>query len=118
MKPTIEWTEDWDLGIDISSENEISQNVLDVFVDFWNEAGIDSKSKSTMQRYRSALQSLGGYIVEESLSLENSKLSAYDLLVKYIEKEGGPLLFIDEETWQNELDMVCRKLYKYTQKKC
>lgn len=119
MKPTLEWTEDWCLGIDIPKESQISRCILDLFVDFWNGEGIGQKSKSTLNRYKAALISLGSYIVEQSISEEGNGKSAKELLLMSIDNEGGPLLFQDEDSWQNELDMVCRKLHKYYgDKKC
>lgn len=119
MKPILQWTEDWEIGIDIPKENEISQQVLDLFVEFWSDEKIEEKSKSTLNRYRAALMSLGGYIVEQSIIEDGVIKSAKELLLMSINDEGGPLLFQDEETWQNELDMVCRKLHKYyARKKC
>ncbi len=119
MKPILQWTEDWEIGIDISKESEISQQVLDLFVEFWNDEGIEAKSKSTLNRYRAALISLGSYIVEQSISEEGMGKTAKELLLMSIGDEGGPFLFQDEETWQNEFDMVCRKLHKYyIHKKC
>jgi hypothetical protein len=119
MKPIIQWTEDWAIGVDISRENEISLSTLELFIDFWDEEAIAEKSKSTLNRYRAALQSLGGYIVEQSVSEEGIESTAKELLLECIDGEGGPLLFQGEETWQNELDMVCRKIYRYyAQRKC
>ena len=40
-----------------------------------------------------------------------------ELLEEYIGPDEGPLVHQDDETWQNELDTVCRKIYKYMQKK-
>jgi hypothetical protein len=119
MKPIVQWTEDWEIGVDISRENEISLSTLELFIDFWDEEAIAEKSKSTLNRYRAALQSLGGYIVEQSVSEEGTESTAKELLLECIDGEGGPLLFQGEETWQNELDMVCRKIYRYyAQRKC
>ena len=119
MKPILQWTEDWEIGIDIPRESQISRQVLDHFVEFWNDEEIENKSKSTLNRYRAALMSLGSYIVEQSISEEGMGKSVKELLLMSIDDEGGPLLFQDEETWQNELDMVCRKLHKYyAHKKC
>ena len=119
MKPVLQWTEDWEIGIDISKESEISRQVLDLFIRFWNDEGIEEKSKSTLNRYRAALISLGSYIVEQSISEEGIEKTAKELLLMSIDDEGGPLLFQDEKTWQNELDMVCRKLHNYyVHKKC
>ena len=119
MKPILQWTENWEIGIDIPRESQISRQILDHFVEFWNDEEIEKKSKSTLNRYRAALMSLGGYIVEQSISEEGMEKSVKELLLMSIDDEGGPLLFQDEETWQNELDMVCRKLHKYyARKKC
>ncbi|MFT5083330.1 MAG: hypothetical protein ACI9Y1_001372 [Lentisphaeria bacterium] len=119
MKPTIHWTEDWEIGIDIRRESEISKQVLDLFVEFWSDEGIKEKSKSTLNRYRAALTSLGSYVVEQSTSEEGSGKTAKELLLNSIDEEGGPFLFQDEKTWQNDFDMVCRKLHKYyARKKC
>ena len=119
MKPTIKWTENWGVGLDISTEREISLGTLELFVDFWDDEAIEKKSKSTLNRYRTALQSLGGYIVEQSVSEEGTGSTAKELLLGCIDSEGGPLLFQDEEIWQNELDRVCRKLYRYySHRKC
>jgi len=119
MKPTLQWTDDWEIGIDIPKESEIAQQVLDLFVEFWDDERIEEKSKSTLNRYRAALMSLGGYVVEQSISEEGKKKTAKELLLTCIDDEGGPYIFQDEETWQNELDMVCRKLHKYyIHKKC
>ena len=119
MKPILQWTEDWGIGIDISKESEMSLQVLHLFVEFWDDQGIEGKSKSTLNRYRAALMSLGSYIVEQSISEEGIGKTAKELLLISIDDEGGPFLFQDEETWQNEFDMVCRKLHKYyARKKC
>ncbi len=113
MKPILQWTEDWEIGIDIPRESEISRQVLELFVEFWSDEGIEEKSKSTLNRYRAALISLGSYVVEQSTSEELMGKTAKELLLMSIDDEGGPFLFQDEETWQNEFDMVCRKLHKY-----
>jgi len=117
MKPILQWTEDWEIGIDIPKESDISKQVLDLCVEFWSDAEIEEKPKSTLNRYRADLMSLGSYIVEQPISEDGVRKSAKELLLMSIDEEGGPLLFQDEETWQNELDMVCRKLHKYCARK-
>ena len=117
MKPAIEWAEDWEIGVNQARETEVTLGVLEMFVDFWVEESIGDKSKSTVNRYRAALQSLGSYIVEQSISEEGLDLKIEELILGCIDEEGGPFLFQDEETWQSELDMVCRKLHKYFRRK-
>ena len=118
MKPLVDSTKDWQVGIDKAREEEITLELLNIFSKFWNEASIDSKSKSTINRYRTALQSEGGYIVEKSVTDNGGiNLTAKELLSESINEDEGPLVFHDNEVWQNELDMVCRKLHKYLQKR-
>jgi hypothetical protein len=38
--------------------------------------------------------------------------------MSYIDTGEGPLIYHDNETWQKELDAVCRKLHKYMASKC
>jgi len=113
MKPVLQWTEDWGPGLDTPKECEISQQILDLFVEFWDGEEIEKKSKSTLNRYRAGLMSLGAYILELSVSDEGMGKTPNELLLMSINHEGGPLLFQDEENWQNEIDMVCRKLHNF-----
>ena len=41
MKPILQWTDDWEIGIDIPRESQISRQVLDHFVEFWNDEEIE-----------------------------------------------------------------------------
>ena len=36
-----------------------------------------------------------------------------EFLETYIDSEGGPFIYYNEELWQKELDAVCRKFNKY-----
>jgi hypothetical protein len=65
MSPKIESVEDWGIGIDVSTEKRISQELLLLFNSFWIDSSLEEKSKQTKSRYRSALHALGGYIVEQ-----------------------------------------------------
>lgn len=39
--------------------------------------------------------------------------TTHEFLKGYIDKGNGPLIHHDNDAWQNELDAVCRRLYKY-----
>jgi hypothetical protein len=41
-----------------------------------------------------------------------------ELRSEHIGSRDGPLIFHDNEDWQGELDMVCRKLNRHIRKKC
>jgi hypothetical protein len=36
-----------------------------------------------------------------------------EYLESYVASGDGPMIYHDDETWQDDLDTVCRKLYKY-----
>jgi len=118
MKPIIEWARDWEVGLDTSREKEVSEALVNIFTEYWTEESIADKSKSTKNRNRSALHALGGHIVEEVVTHSNIETDAMRLVLEYIGSDGGPLVYQNEESWQKELDVVCRKLYKYLQRKC
>ncbi len=118
MSPKLDWIENWRVGIDLPVENRISQELLDLFNDFWISSSLEEKSKKTKSRYSSALHALGGYIVKQAVSEEYDGKNGIELLFDSINKYEGPLIYHDEESWQDELDMVCRKLFKYFNKKC
>ena len=118
MKPNIEWLKDWEVEIDIPNESEIFQGLVKLFIEFWDDGSIGSKSKTTMHRYGTALHALGGYIVENTISKSTAGICAKDLVLEHIESEGGPFVYRNDESWQDEFDMVCRKLFKYMQRKC
>jgi len=113
MKPNREWIDDWRLGVKLSRENQISTDLLDLFFDFWGAEKLDKKSKTTVNRYSTSLHALGGYLVELSISDDASDKTAKKLISEYISPDEGPLIYHENEIWQDEIDMVCRKIYKY-----
>lgn len=118
MKPTKEWVADWHYGVEPKLERKTSEELLIIFDEFWSWASLEEKSKSTRQRYSGALHSLGGYIVEEAANGKRGDESIQAFLKRYIDTGDGPLIHQDNEAWQNELDTVCRKLYKYVATMC
>jgi len=90
--------------------------LLDCFIHFWIMEKLDKKSKTTRNRYSNSLHALGGYLVERAISTEDSDKTANELLYEYISPDDGPLIYHDNEDWQDELDMVCRKIYKHIKK--
>jgi len=36
-----------------------------------------------------------------------------DILLRYVDANEGPLIFLDDETWQREVDATSRKLFKF-----
>ena len=116
MKPEQGWIEDWLLGENPAREDAIAHELLVLFVKFWEGEELDGKAKKTRRRYSSALHSLGGYLVETAvLDDGDMKKSTDELLDEYVTPYEGPLICMDNEAWQNEIDMACRKLHKFRQ---
>ncbi len=113
MKPTNKWINDWHTGENPSRENAIAAELLKYFMDFWDKLKLDEKSKTTKNRYSSSLHALGGYLVQQATSDDDLDDTAEELLSKYIDSDGGPLIYYDDESWQDEVDMVCRKIHKH-----
>lgn len=112
MKPTEPWIKDWQYGVAPAKDREVSSELLRIFQQFWDWAELDEKSKSTQQRYSNALHALGGWAVEK-IADEKVGMDAHRLLVEATSGGDGPLIFLDREEWQKELDTVCRKLCKF-----
>ena len=110
--PDDKWINDWIIDENPNREKELGRDLVQIFIMFWQYTKLSSKSKTTQNRYIGALHCLGGYLIEKGI-YENVDFSLYDLLNEYLDEYGGPLIHYDNEIWQNELDMVCRKLYKY-----
>ena len=115
MKLNINQIDDCKTNQESSREKQISTDLVCYFRQFWVIENLDKKSKTTKYRYSNSLHALGGYLIDQSNLEKNYNKSAQDLLLEYVGPYGGPLIH-DIENWQNELDMVCCKFYKYMKK--
>jgi len=118
MKPNIKWIDDWQIGVNPSREDQISIDLLNFFLDFWDKEKLEEKSKTTRNRYYASLHALGGYLVEQGISDEDLNKTTYELLSEYVGADDGPLIYYENEDWQAGVDMVCRKIYEHIKKKC
>ena len=114
MKNLSKWYKDWEAGENKSKEKEDSLRIIETFKDFLTDYKIDEKSKSTQNRYYGHLHALGGYLIEESIDDDGDII---ELLLNSIDAYEGPLIYMSNESWQRELDAVCKKLYKFMIKK-
>lgn len=113
MKPCPDWKTNWICGIDVKKENELADSFIFVFSRFWLDLKIDNKSKKTQRRYSNALKSLGGYLIKQAVSHDELNCPPLNLLMNSLTPFEGPLIYFDNEAWQDEIDLVCRKLYKH-----
>ena len=114
--PNKKWINDWKCGVDPAREKELGKYFVEVFSSFWEDTSLGCKSKTTINRYSGALFCLGGYLVKEGIDFEVDK-SACELLMENLDEYEGPLIHLDNETWQKEIDTVCKKLFKYLKSK-
>ncbi|WP_045221971.1 hypothetical protein [Desulfonatronum thioautotrophicum] len=112
-KPDHAWIADWKVGENSERERKISKELVECFREFWVALDLDGKAKTTRNRYSNALHALGGYLVEKAISEDGLLMTTNELLSEHIDSVGGPLIHHDEEAWQDEIDMVCRKLSKH-----
>ena len=112
-KPNITWIKDWRISTIPSREVHVSKELIEIFNKFWEITNLDQKSKSTINRYSCAFHRLGGYLVEQSILEENMDKTSIELLLENVSSFEGPLIYHDNEQWQNEFDTVCRRLYKH-----
>ena len=113
MRPDPTWISDWRIGLAPSRETEVSRELVRVFAAFWDGEGLSEKAKTTRSRYSGALHALGGYLVEQAVSEEGRGKTADELLDELAGPDEGPLIHHDNETWQRDVDTVCRKLHRY-----
>ena len=117
MTPSEVWTDDWRIGISPAKEGEVGGELIIIFQRFWEWAELDKKAKSTRQRYSGALHAVGGWAVEKIVE-DNASIDAHQLLLEATSGGDGPLIYLNREEWQKELDTVCRKLYKFLVSVC
>ena len=118
MNPNRKWIKDWQTGENTSREKKVAEDLFRIFIDFWEYQQLDQKSKTTKNRYSGALHSLGGYLVEQAILDDGVDKTTQELLSEHLDPYEGPLICHDNETWQNEIDKVSRKLHKYLKTKC
>ena len=114
--PQDSWTVDWKLGVDTRLEQKIGAEIVEVFSAFWRDESVEERSKSTRQRYEGALHALGGHLVEKAAEREESEESGREMLRSAVQYDEGPLIHLENPSWQQELDTVCRKLNAYLQR--
>lgn len=113
LSPNSSWLNDWTTDDSDKHSHHLADELVTIFLKFWDTLCLSSKSKTTQYRYSSALHALGGHLVHIAPIQETKVDSTRLFLLENISREGGPLIFYREETWQNELDTVCKKLHKH-----
>jgi hypothetical protein len=113
-----QWPNDW-MGIE--EDLEIGRGLLALFTPFIQHLIDEGLGKKTITNHGCHLCMLGREIVERlnDVDEENRKLSPRELILHYVDQEGGPLLSFWDPNDKTELahhmayDATCRKLLKF-----
>ena len=113
-----QWPNDW-MGIE--EDLEIGRGLLALFTPFIQHLIDEGLAKKTITSHGCHLGMLGREIIERlnEVDEENRKLSPRELILHYVDQEGGPLLSFWDPNDKTELahhmayDATCRKLLKF-----
>ncbi len=110
------WARDWQV---CSEDLWLSEKIIPVFESYLSGLADSGASKSAFNRHKNACRALGGHIIGEVFGYEtdtfSEKQTGIEILLHYISESDGPLVYQDNESWQKEIDIMCRKLFKYIQ---
>ena len=117
-KGMAEWPQDWVL---VNEDLAIGRGLLALFIPFIQSLIDKGLAKKTIQRHANHLFLLGREIIERlnENDEDKRKLSPEDLILHYVEDEGGPLLSFWSPDIESEFaqhlayDATCRKLFKF-----
>jgi hypothetical protein len=113
-----EWPKNW-MGIE--EDLAIGRGLLALFIPFIQHLIDQGLAKKTIKNHGYHLSMLGGEVIERLNQDDenNRKLSPRELILHYVDDEGGPLLsFLDPDV-KSELaqhmayDTTCRKFLKF-----
>jgi hypothetical protein len=109
------WPELWSVE---HADLVIGQRILEALRPFLVNLLQQGLADKTLSRHRDHLLMLGGEIIRRTYEDPDvAKQPAYDLLMNFIEEEGGPLIWPTiTESAQNAFDATCRKLYGFLNK--
>src|SRR3954466_12029195 len=113
-----DWPNDW-MGVE--EDLEIGRGLLALFILFIQHLIDDGPASKTIKNHGYHLRMLGAEIIERLNQDDenNRKLSSRELIIHYVDEEGGPLLSFLHPNIKAELarhmayDATCRKLLKF-----
>lgn len=96
----------------------IGQSIVEEMTPFLVDRIQKGRAKSTIRIYAGYLCALGGELIRQiNYDEVERKLSAKQLILKYVDDEGGPYWrHAYDELDHQRYDSVCRCLYKFLKK--
>ncbi len=106
-----DWPKSWQ---GIKSDLPIGVKIVEVLEPFVVELVRTGNASSTIIRHMANLWVLGAEIITRlHRDPELRELSGIQLLLRFVEEEGGPLSRHCTEEEQRSLDSTCRKVYRF-----
>ena len=89
--------------------------ILEVFIQYLLSLLDKGRAKSTVRKHANYLWALGGEIIRDTNDRGfDPTVSAVDLLLQYVQAEGGPYWrHADSQDDLRQYDSTCRSLYKF-----
>lgn len=110
-----EWPNKWEID---SADIKTGKAILEQFKLFLVDRIKKGRSKKTIKTYANYLWALGGELIRQVNEDSNERrLSARNLILKYIDDFGGPYwCHADNEEDHARYDAVCKQLFKFMAK--
>ncbi len=109
------WPESW-----MGDDDDLAPGnlALGVFIQYLIHLMEKGRARSTVKKHGDYLWALGGEIIRDtSESGFNRNLSACDLVLGYVDNQGGPYWrHANGEDDQRQYDSMCRSLYRFLYK--
>jgi hypothetical protein len=117
-----EWPKNW---MRTEEDLKIGRGLLALFTSFIQHLIDEGLAKRTIKNHGNHLGALGGQIIRnlDGIGEKNRTLSPRELILHYIEDEGGPLLSfcnLNDKTdlaYHMAYDATCRKFLKFMTRK-
>ena len=108
----LSWPESW-----MGDEHDLVAGhlILDVFMAYLVHLKNKGRARSTVKKHGDYIWALGGEIIRDtSESGFDQNMSAFDLVISYVDNLGGPYWrHASGEEDQLQYDSVCRALYRF-----
>jgi hypothetical protein len=110
-----DWPNRWEIDI---ADIQVGQAINEYFKLFLIDRIENGRAKRTIKTYGNYLWALGGELISRINYDDNErKLSAKNLILKYVNEDGGPYWrHARDESEQVRYDSVCKQLFKYMTK--
>ena len=113
---TQNWEKDWSV---CKQDRDLSSKMSPIFDSYLESLVKNGVSITTFNCHQNACHELGSYIVAQIFTHNNNPFTGTEtgkeILLNYINKYGGPLINQDNQNLQRQINITCKKLFKFLQ---